>query len=189
MNVLTRIARRVILGRPPRRIARRRNADVRRIDESADARRAAFAFARRGALLPSLATRFMHELLALRTPALYLQVIAPDDADGVVIEPWDQRKISLCGGGWTLDLGTPATNGVHAWALPSDARRFDVYETAPDHPVLAVSVDAGDQGLVRCFVPEYLTHVTVVLNHKVLAAALRIEHGRGTRVLRFGRAA
>jgi hypothetical protein len=176
VTLLTRIARKIgIAKRTPRRSTPQ--ADIRRIEDPAEARRMAFSFSRRGGLSIPHANARVNELLALRTSALYLQVTG-SGTTAVVLEPWERRKVSLCGNGWTLDAGEGAPTGVPAWVTAKDARPHRLYETAPDHPVLAVAVRVGVQGEVRCFVPEYLTHATIVVNGRVLAAAQRIDRDR-----------
>lgn len=176
MTLLTRIARRIgIAKRTPRRSTPQ--ADIRRIEDPTEARRMAFSFSRRGGLSVAHAVSRVNELLALRTPALYLQVTG-SGTTAVVLEPWERRKVSLCGNGWTLDAGEGAPTGSPAWVASDDARPYRLYETAPDHPVLAVAVRVGVEGEVRCFVPEYLTHATIVVNGRVMAAAQRIDRDR-----------
>lgn len=124
----------------------------------------------------------LRDLVALNTPALFLNIRHEVPRMNVMLRPWDGRSIRFRGPSFMVDAGSEAPEGVEAFAIAPFSHVTALYPTTPDHPVYVISIEYQDQSLITGEVPAYLTHVTILVNGVLLAHRERLLHERGPQV-------
>lgn len=152
------------------------------VRSEADIRAAAAALAPAARMAAPAVQSLLRELVALNTPALYLGIVQRPGPVRVVLHPWGGRTLRFRGPTYLLDAGSEATEGVEAFVAPPFARATSLYATTPDHPVYAVAIEHQGVREVAGSVPAWLTHVTIVVNGRVVTQGERLLHERGPQI-------
>jgi hypothetical protein len=124
----------------------------------------------------------LRELVALNTPALYLNVVQRAPRVHVVLRPWDGSSIRFRGGNYFVDAGSDSMEGSEAFVNAPFSHVTMLYPTAPDHPVYVISIENQGQAVITGDVPPYLTHVTIVVNGRVITQSERLLRERGPQI-------
>jgi hypothetical protein len=177
VGLLQQVQRRV--RRPQQRVSRCARHDVR---SEYDIRTVAFQLGRRAGMEPAAVQSLLRELVELNTPALYLNVIQHTAGLRVMLQPWDGRSTRFRGDTYFVDAGAESVEGIEAFAHTPFAHVTTLYPTAPDHPVYAISIENQGDATIAGKVPAYLTHVTIVVNGRVITRCERLLHERGPQI-------
>jgi hypothetical protein len=132
------------------------------------------------AVLPSL----LRDLVALNTPALFLNIIDGGAPVHVMLRPWPGRSVRFRGSSYLVEAGSEAPEGMEAFTGGPFSHVTALYPTVPDHPVYMVSIERQDARLYTGEIPSYLTHVTIMVNGRLVAHCERLLHERGPQVWR-----
>lgn len=124
----------------------------------------------------------IRELVELNTPALFLNIVDPGVRVSVMLRPSALRSIRFRGRSWFLDAGSDAPEGIEAFMNAPFSHVTTLYPTAPDHPVYVMSIEHQGERVYTGDAPEWLTHVTIVVNGRVIARAERLLRERGMQV-------
>jgi hypothetical protein len=135
---------------------------------------------------PAALEVLLRELVALNTPALFLNIVQRGGPLRVVLKPWAGRTIRFRGRNYFVDAGAEAGEGIEAFTRTSYAHVTALYPTAPDHPLYVVSIEHQGALIHTGEFPSYLTHLTLVMNGFVSARCERLLHERGTQVFWSG---
>ena len=179
MGVLNAVKRLFLRARPGHRVARCLSMEVRSEDE---VRNAAHELAANTNVPPAVLEALIRELVALNTPALFLNVVQRGGPLRVVLKPWDGRTVRFRGRNYMVDAGAGATEGVEAFTRAPLAHVTSLYPTSPDHPLYVVSIEHQGSLVHTGEFPPYLTHLTLIMNGAVTARCERLLHERGTQV-------
>jgi hypothetical protein len=179
MGVVTALRRLLRRARPKQRIARCLSMEVRSEQE---VRSAAHELAANAGAVPAVFEALIRELVALNTPALFLNVVQRGGPLRVVLKPWDGRTVRFRGRNYMIDAGAGATEGVEAFTRTPLAHVTALYPTSPDHPLYVVSIEHQGSLVHTGEFPSYLTHLTLVMNGVVTVRCERLLHERGTQV-------
>jgi hypothetical protein len=133
-----------------------------------------------GPLLPSM----LRDLVALNTPALFLNIIDSASPVHVVLQSWDGRGIRLRGRNYLLETGSQAPEGIEAFTTAPFSHTSMLYPTAPDHPLYVISIERQEERVYRGEIPSYLTHASIMVNGVLVARCERLLHERGAHVWR-----
>jgi hypothetical protein len=132
----------------------------------------------------ALSPLLLRDLVALNTPALFLNIVDEQLPLSVVLRPWDGRSIRMRGSSYLVEVGSEAPEGVEAFTSSQDAHVTALYPTAPDHPLYVISIEQQAQHVYGGAIPSYLTHITIVVNGSVITHCERLLHERGPHVWR-----
>jgi len=179
MRVLQSLRRLLRRARPTHRVPRCLSMDVRSEQE---VRNAAHELAAAARMEPTALESLIRELVALNTPALFLNVAQRGGPLRVVLKPWDGRTIRFRGRNYVVDAGAGTMGGVGAFTKTPPAHATSLYATSPDHPLHIVSIEHQGALVHTGEFPAYLTHLTLVMNGVVTARCERLLHERGTQV-------
>jgi hypothetical protein len=131
---------------------------------------------------PAAFEALIRELVALNTPALFLNIVQRGGPLRVVLKPWDGRSVRFRGRNYMVDAGSGATDGVEALSRTPAVHTTALYPTSPDHPLYVVSIEHQGSLVHTGEFPSYLTHLTLVMNGVVTARCERLLHERGVQV-------
>jgi hypothetical protein len=123
----------------------------------------------------------LRELVALNTPALFLNLVATGPVR-VVLRPWEGRSVRFRGPGYFVDAGSAAPEGVEAFTEAPFSHVTALYPAVPDHPVYLISVEHQRGFVYTGDIPSWVTHVTIVVNGGTVAGEERLLHERGPQV-------
>lgn len=144
-----------------------------------DIRVAAF---RAAADRPVLGEALIRELVELNTPALFLNIVQPGVHVHVVLRPAPTRSIRFRGRRFFLDAGSAAPEGIEAFMHAPLAHVTELYPVTPDHPVFVMGIEHQGDTVYTGDVPSWLTHVTIMVNGRVVARGERLLRERGPQV-------
>lgn len=123
---------------------------------------------------PSLRESLIRELVALDTPALFIDV-AERPGTRVVLRPWDRPGTRFVGN-YLVEAGSGATEGSEAFVTAS--HDVPVFVTAPDHPVHVIALHHLGRASHEGRVGADVTHVTIVINGHVVARSEKLSRER-----------
>jgi hypothetical protein len=124
----------------------------------------------------------LRRLAELNTPALLLNIVEPSARVHVLLRPWEGRSVRFRGRGYFLDAGSEAPEGMEAFTTSPGSHVTVLYPTVPDHPVYVMSIEHQKERVYAGDVPQYLTHVTIMVNGIAIAVAASLLHERGPQV-------
>ncbi|CAN5640672.1 hypothetical protein BH23GEM9_BH23GEM9_06620 [soil metagenome] len=127
------------------------------------------------AVLPSL----LRDLVSLNTPSLFLNIMDSRAPIRVVLRPWEQRTLRFRGTSFLVEAASEATEGIEAYTMAPFSHVTALYPTAPDHPVYVISLEHHDEGNYTGDIPQYLTHLSIMVNGSLVAHCERLLHERG----------
>ena len=131
----------------------------------------------------SLIRALLHDLWRLDTTALYVQVDAAASGATLVVSRRTGHYVVASGQKFRAEIQThePAPNG--AYRTEKQYRQLGFYEYPPSERIIVTArIRAGTGKLHVVDVPNYVSHVTAVINDRILAAAAPIP---ATADLRF----
>lgn len=175
MGVVKTVKQLLRRARPKHRLPRCLSMEVRSEDE---VRKAAQELAAGARAEPAALEALIRELVALNTPALFLNVVQRGGPLRVVLKPWEGRTVRFRGRNYMVDAGAGATEGIQG----SVTSVTSLYPNSPDHPLYVVSIEHQGTLVHTGEFPPYLTHLTLVMNGAVTARCERLLHERGTQV-------
>lgn len=152
------------------------------VRSDSDIRTAAFNMARPARQDASAAQELLRELVELNTPALYLNIVQTPRPARVVLVPWEGRTLRFRGRSYLVEAGSEAPEGIAAFVDVPSARVMTLYPTAPDHPVYAISIENQDEREIGGAIPAHITHVTILVNGRVIARGERLLRERGPQI-------
>ena len=179
MGVVTTVRRLLRRARPKHRVPRCLSVEVRSEDE---VRKAASELAGPAHVEPAALEALIRELVALNTPALFLNVVQRGGPVRVVLKPSEGRSVRFRGRNYVVDAGAGATEGVEALTRAPGAHATALYPTSPDHPLYVVSIEHQGSLVITGEFPSFITHLTIVMNGVVTARCERLLHERGVQV-------
>lgn len=175
--MLAQTLRRVL--RVPRLRQRSAQGYLSLVRTDVEAERAAVLLAHQGRRSNSLVRALLRDLLRLDTTALYVQVDGAPARAEVVVTRTSGHQVVATGQKFRVETEThePAPNGAYRTAR--EYRRLGLYESPPAERILVVARIRAGVGTVHLVdVPAYVSHVTIVINDRILASAARIPaHG------------
>jgi hypothetical protein len=176
-----------VIRKVARQIGRASGASVARctridVRSAHDIRTAAFRVVPDDAAARSLMQLLLRDLVALNTPALYLNVVQRAPRVHVMLRPWDGSSIRFRGDSYFVDAGSESVEGIEAFANVPFSHVTTLYPTAPDHPVYVISIENQGAATITGDVPPYLTHVTIIVNGRVVTQGERLLRERGPQI-------
>jgi hypothetical protein len=171
--MLAQTLRRVL--RAPRLRQRSAQGYLNLIRTDGEAERAEVLLAHYGRRSSSLVRALLHDLRRLDTTALYVQVDGAPTGASVVVTRSSGHHIVATGQKFRVEIRShePAPNG--AYRIAREYRQLGFYEQPPAEGVLVTARIRAGAGMVHLLdVPDYVSHVTVVINECILANAVSI---------------
>jgi hypothetical protein len=176
VNTVRRLLRRV---RRKHRAPRCLSVEVR---SEVEVRKIAHELASAAHTEPAAFEALIRELVALNTPALFLNIVQRGGPLRVVLQPWDGPSIRFRGRNYMVDAGAGAPEGSEAFTRAPGAQVTALYPASPDHPLYVVSIEHQGSLVHTGEFPSYITHLTLVMNGAVTARCERLLHERGVQV-------
>ena len=171
--MLAQTLRRVL--RVPRLRQRSAQGYLSLIRTDLEAERAAVLLAHHGRRNSSLVRALLQDLWRRDTTTLYVQVDGAPARANVIVTRSHGHQVVATGQKFRVETQTqePAPNG--AYRIARDFRQLGFYELPPAERILVVArIRAGASTVHLVDVPEYVSHVTVVINDRILSRAVRI---------------
>jgi hypothetical protein len=171
--MLTQTLRRVL--RAPRLRKRSAQGYLNLIRTVSEAERAAVLLAHYGSRNNSLVRGLFQDLWRLDTTTLYVQVDGAPKSGNVVVTRRSGHHVVATGQKFRVEIQThePAPNG--AYLIAREYRQLGFYEHPPAERVIVAARIRGGVGKVHLLdVPNYVSHVTIVINAYILANAVSI---------------
>jgi hypothetical protein len=181
--MLAQALRRVLRApRAPRLRQRSAQGYLNLIRTDGEAARAAILLARYGRRNSSLVRALLRDLWELDTTALYVQIDGAPRRAELVVTRSSRHHVVATGQKFRVEIQThePAPNG--AYRIAREYRQPGFYEQPPAERVLVTARIRAGAGTVHLLhVPECVSHVTVVINDRILASAVSISDHREIR--------
>jgi hypothetical protein len=167
-----------LLGRTRRKHRAPRCVSV-EVRSEAEVRKVAQELAGPAYLEPAALEALIRELVALNTPALFLNVVQRGGPLRVVLKPWDGHSVRFRGRNYMVDAGADAPEAV---TRPPGTQVTALFPTTPDHPLYVVSIEHQGSLVHTGEFPSHITYLTLVMNGVVTARCERLLQERGVQV-------
>jgi hypothetical protein len=171
--MLAQSIRRVLRTPGVRRLTRRpAEGRLHLVRTEAELSRSAFSLAHAGGADPLRVHGLLHTLWTLDDTTAYVQVVGAAHRARVVVTRVPGHRVIVASGEFRAELQTEETAPNGAYLTERQYRRLGHYAEPPaDRVIIVAAIRAGIGGEHLVDVPDYVSHATVVMNHRVLADA------------------